>query len=169
MLHLARRFFGSLWPGGPGPQDEAWARSHLLEGEARLWGRLSGPDRRHAVAVARRVDESLGDEAVRPVLAAALLHDVGKLTAHLGTYGRVVATLSGAVAGRETAEAWSNTFGFTRRVGLYLCHPQLGGDLLTVAGSDELTVTWAREHHLPPEQWTVDRRLAEVLKAADDD
>ena len=133
MLHLARRFFGSLWPGGPAPEDEAWARSHLLESEARLWARLSGPDRRHAVGVARQVDGCLGEEADRPVLAAALLHDVGKLAAGLGTYGRVVATLSGAAAGRETAEAWSSTFGFTRRVGLYLCHPQLGADMLTLA------------------------------------
>ena len=169
MLHLAKRFFTSLWPGGPGPEDEAWARSHLLEGEARLWAQLSGPDRRHAVGVGRRVEAALGAGADRPVLAAALLHDVGKLTAHLGTYGRVVATLSGAVAGRETAQAWSTTFGFTRRVGLYLRHPELGGDLLVVAGSDELTVTWAREHHLPAEQWTLDRHIADALKAADDD
>ena len=169
MLHLAKRFFTSLWPGGPGPEDEAWARSHLLEGEARLWTRLSGPDRRHAVGVGRRVEAGLGTAADRPVLAAALLHDVGKLSANLGTYGRVIATLSGAVAGRETAEAWSTTFGFTRRVGLYLRHPELGGDLLAVAGSHELTVTWAREHHLPPEHWTLDRHVADALKAADDD
>lgn len=169
MRHLVGRFFGSLWPGGPGPEEEAWARSHLLEAEARLWARLSGPDRRHAVGVARRVEARLGDDAVRPVLAAALLHDVGKLAAGLGTYGRVVATVSGAVAGREAAEGWSAARGFSRRVGLYLRHPELGGDLLTVAGSDALTVAWARQHHLPPGQWTVERRLADALKAADDD
>jgi hypothetical protein len=169
MLHLARRFLTSLWPGGPGPENERWARSHLLEGEIGLWERLSGPDRRHAVGVGRRVEAALGPDAGRPVMAAALLHDVGKLPAGLGTFGRVVATLSGAVAGRETAEAWSTTFGFTRRVGLYLRHPELGGDLLGVAGSDAFTVTWAREHHLPCEDWTLDLRLAAALKAADDD
>ena len=169
MLHLAKRFVTSLWPGGPGPGDEAWARSHLTEEEARLWARLSGPDRRHAVGVGRRVEAALGPDAGRPVMAAALLHDVGKVAAHLGTYGRVVATLSGAVAGREAASSWSRSRGFTRRVGLYLRHPELGGDLLTVAGSDRLTTAWTREHHLPPDQWTVDRRLADALKAADDD
>ena len=169
MLHLARRFLTSLWPAGPGPEAEGWARASLLDGERDLWRRLSGPDRRHAVGVARRVEATLGADAVRPVLAAALLHDVGKLTSGLGTFGRVLATLSGAVAGRETAEAWSTTFGLTRRVGLYLRHPQIGADLLVAAGSDPLTATWAGEHHLPPEQWTVDRRLADALKAADDD
>jgi hypothetical protein len=103
------------------------------------------------------------------VLAAALLHDVGKVEARLGTYGRVVATVSAAVAGRDTAELWSRGRGFTRRVGLYLRHPELGADLLALAGSDPLTVAWAREHHRPPDQWTVPVVVGQALKAADDD
>ena len=54
--------------------------------------------------------------------------------------------------------------------GRYLRHPELGADLLELAGSDPLTVAWAREHHLPAER--VDRRRptsADALKAADDD
>jgi hypothetical protein len=169
VLHLVRRFAGSLRPGGPGAADEAWARSWLTEGEQRLWGRLSGADRRHAVGVARRVSDALGAGATRPVLAAALLHDVGKLDAGLGTYGRVVATLSAAVAGREAAQQWSRSRGFTRRVGLYVRHPELGGDVLALAGSDPLTVAWAREHHLPADRWTVPGDVGAALKAADDD
>ncbi|HLT16776.1 MAG TPA: hypothetical protein VK007_08750 [Acidimicrobiales bacterium] len=167
--HLVRRFAGSLRPGGPTADDEAWARSQLLPDEARLWARLSGPDRRHAVGVARRVERALGAEATRAVLAAALLHDVGKVEAGLGTYGRVVATLAAAVAGRDMADRWQRSRGFTRRVGLYLNHPAIGGDLLAMAGSDPLTEAWAREHHLPPERWTVPRPVADALKAADDD
>jgi len=30
-------------------------------------------------------------------------------------------------------------------------------------------VAWATEHHRPEGRWTVDRRLADVLHAADDD
>ncbi len=41
--------------------------------------------------------------------------------------------------------------------------------MLTEAGSDPLTVAWAREHHLPPLQWTVDPVVAEALHSADDD
>jgi hypothetical protein len=169
VLHLAKRFFGSLRPGGPAASEEGWARSHLSDGEQRLWARLSGADRRHAAGVARRVEAALGERATRPVLAAALLHDVGKLDSGLGTYGRVVATVSAAVAGRETAADWSRSRGFTRKVGLYLRHPELGGDMLALAGSDPLTVTWAREHHLPPGRWTLPADLAGALKAADDD
>ena len=168
-VHLARRFVSSLWPGGPGAGGEEWAGRILLERERELWRRMSGPDRRHAVAVARRVERRLGHEATRPVLAAALLHDVGKVAAGLGTYGRVVATVAGRASGRAMAREWSKAKGFTRRVGLYLRHPELGGDMLELAGSDPLTVAWARQHHLPEDDWTVDRRLGEVLKSSDDD
>lgn len=167
--HLVRRFFGSLVPLSPRAADEAWVGETLLPGERALWIRMSRADRRHAAGVARRVERALGAEATRPVLAAALLHDVGKVAAGLGTYGRVVATLAGRAAGRDTAEAWSRRGGFTRRVGLYLRHAELGGDMLAMADSDRLTVAWAREHHLGPDLWTLPSQLAIALEAADDD
>jgi len=167
--HLIRRFFASLRPGGPKAADDEWARSHLLPAEAKLWRRMSNPDRRHAAAVARDVERSLGHEATRPVLAAALLHDVGKIESGLRTYSRVIAALCGMVVGREQARAWMRSTGFTRRVGMYLLHPELGGDLLAMAGSDPLTVAWTREHHKPADQWTISPELAKVLKDCDDD
>ena len=167
--HLARRFFGSLRPGGPSPSDQAWVDDLLLPGEADLWRRMSGPDRRHAAGVAREVQRALGHEAERPVLAAALLHDVGKVESGLRTYGRVVATLSAKLAGADMAHTWQRQKGFARRVGLYLLHPEIGGDLLELAGSDPMTVAWTREHHQPRESWTVPPHLADALKAADDD
>jgi len=134
-----------------------------------LWARMSGPDRRHSAVVARRVERALGHEASRPVLAAALLHDVGKIESGLRTYGRVVATLSVKAAGTEAASAWRHQRGFTRRVALYLDHDRLGGDLLQMAGSDPITVAWAREHHRPHDEWTLPQATAEALKGADDD
>jgi hypothetical protein len=141
----------------------------LNENEHRLWRRMSKADRRHAIGVARHVEQTLGLDATKPVLAAALLHDVGKVTAGLGTYGRVIATIAGAAAGHTMAAAWTEGKGFTRKVGLYLRHPALGADMLALAGSDPLTVTWAREHHLPEDEWSLPPAIANVLKAADDD
>jgi hypothetical protein len=168
VLHLSRRFVASLRPGGPGPTDEAWARDHLSPDERRLWDRMSGPDRRHAVDVARDVEAELGAAVTPTVVTAALLHDVGKTVAGLGTYGRVVATLSAAVAGEDTARLWARGRGITRRVGLYVDYPTLGVDLLKLAGSDPLVVAWSLEHHLPPEQWTVDPEIGAALAAADE-
>ena len=167
--HLVKRFVGSLRPGGPASTEETWVSDLLLAAEHDLWRSMSGPDRRHAAGVARRVERRLGAEAVRPVLAAALLHDVGKVSAGLGTYGRVIATLSAKAAGRDMSTTWRKQRGFARKVGLYLEHDRIGGDLLELAGSDALTVAWAREHHQPEETWSVPRPIAVALKAADDD
>ena len=157
------RFFGSLWPGGPAPGDEAWAEAALTEGEVRLWRRMSGPDRRHAVGVARRTAVELGDEATRPVLAAALLHDVGKVDSGLGPVRRALATVWSWVAGRDRAASGDG------RVARYLRHDTIGADLLTAAGADPLTVAWAREHHLPESRWSLPLPVGQALKAADDD
>ncbi len=159
-LHLGRRLAGALVPGGPSPVDEAWVATTLSDEELALWRRMSGPDRRHAVGVARRVSEALGEqEADRPVLAAALLHDVGKVVSRLGTLSRVVATLAGtSKAGRRSP-----------RIRQYLDHDHLGGELLEHAGSHPLAVAWAREHHRAPERWSVPRHTGLALKAADDD
>jgi hypothetical protein len=168
--HLVRRFAGSLWPGGPSAEDDGWARAHLLAGEIELWERMSGPDRRHAVGVARRTVAELGGAADRPVLAAALLHDVGKVDSHIGPFRRSLATVVGMAVGHETAQAWSTgRRGVRRRVGRYLTHDAIGADLLAAAGSDGVTVAWAREHHLPPERWSVPAAVGAALKAADDD
>lgn len=169
--HLARRFLGSLSPRASSADDTAWAEIHLLTGEVELWRRLGRADRRHLIAVAQRVEATLGSAATRPVMAAALLHDVGKLASHLSTYGRVVATLSIKVAGADTAAAWVETRGFTRRVGLYAQHETLGADMLELAGSDPLTVALVAQQSLGPDQRTVGSdlpHLIDVLNAADD-
>ena len=151
LIHLVGRFFGSLRPGGPAAADEAWVRTLLVPGEVALWERMSDADRRHAVGVARRVPVELAP--------AALLHDVGKVVSGFGTFARVGATLLGFL-GRDR---WGG------RVGAYLRHPDLGSRFLADAGSDPLTVAWAREHHLPPSRWTVPPDAGALLKAADDD
>lgn len=168
LVHLARRFLGSLSPRRPPAADRDWAESQLIPGEVELWRRLGAADQRHLLAVARRVDATLGDEADRSTLAAALLHDVGKLASHLGTYGRVIATLSIKVAGADMAAAWVQTQGFTRRVGLYAQHEELGAEMLTMAGSDPLTVALVREHSFAPEDRTTPAAPADALRTADD-
>ena len=169
--HLARRFFGALWPGGPRPEDEAWATGWLLAGERRLWARMSGPDRRHAVGVARDTLRLLegGPPVGREVMASALLHDVGKIEARLGTIGRALVTAAALVVGRRRLMSPGADRGWRHRARQYLAHDRIGAILLEEAGSDPLTVTWARQHHQDPGSWQVERRLADALKAADGD
>jgi hypothetical protein len=174
--HLAVRFFGALSPAGPSESDEAWALGSLLEGEQALWHSMSGPDRRHAVGVARDTVRLLApDDPPRGVIAAALLHDVGKVSSALGTFSRVGVTLAAMAVGRRRLVDWAGS-GRPRerpsvraRVGQYLAHDRLGAELLEAAGSEALTSTWAGEHHLEPARWTVDARVGAALKAADGD
>lgn len=171
LRHLAGRFFGALWPGGPRPGDETWATGWLLDGEQRLWARMSGPDRRHAVGVARDTLRLLdgGPPPGREIVASALLHDVGKVEAGFGTVGRAVVTAVAMVTGRRRLAAAGAGGRWRGRVRQYLTHDRIGAALLEEAGSDPVTVAWAREHHQDPATWSLDRRLADALKAADGD
>lgn len=172
--HRSRRLVGSLVPRRPPADDVAWAHARLSEREAVLFDRMATVDRAHSLRVARAVAAELerrgmaGDASVAWVVPAALLHDVGKQVAGLGTYGRVVATLSAAVGGESMGPVWAERRGLTRRVGLYLQYPRLGADLLAVAGSVPEVVAWAAEHHQPPGEWSVPAEWGRVLSDADD-
>ena len=162
--HLTRRFFGSLRPGGPPESDRAWVEG-AVRGRVRPWARQYGPDRRHTVQVANEVEHRLGSDA-RPVLAAALLHDIGKIDADLGTWGRVVATLA---QGRwpDTARL-DGKRGFAGGSGA-ICTIPRSGPICSLQRKCPLTVAWAKEHHTPAEAWTIDPAIGRVLFEVDDD
>jgi hypothetical protein len=123
--HLMRRWWGACTAGAPSNEAEVWAEAWLLSGERRVWRRMNDADRSHALAIARRF-ATTSAEASRAEMAAALLHDCGKLDSDLGTGARVLATLGG-----RRIESW-------RR---YHDHEQLGAALLRQAGSDQVTIS----------------------------
>ena len=172
--HLSRRFVSSLWPAAPTADDDAWVCGVLRPAEYALWSRLPNHDRRHSIAVARRVERMLADTTYAGDdrwLAAALLHDVGKLDARLGVFARVGATAAGAAAGHDMAAVWSEKRGITRRVGLYLRHPELGAQQIRLAGGHDAAARWAAAHH-DPAMWEgtgIPAPVVEALHAADDD
>ncbi len=143
--------------------------SYLVDGEVALWRRMNNPDRRHAIGVARQVVATLGEDAARPVVAAALLHDVGKIESGFRTPARVVATVVWTVVPPERAFAWRASSGVRRRLAEYVLHPELGEELLAAAGADVLTSTWAADHHRSRRDWRLDPVIGDVLKACDDD
>lgn len=188
LLHLARRFFRSLPPGGPPDIDEQWARDRLTQGERAIWQAMSGPDRRHAVAMARAVGRDVAATVVRADLgpewstrfvddadmvrrseAAALLHDSGKNVSRLSTPARVGATIWWAVAPPTLVDQWLHRGGVRLRLAQYRRHPELGGRGLEAAGSHQLVHRWAVEHHRAADQWTVPAVLGRILKDRDDD
>jgi hypothetical protein len=142
VAHLTRRFWSSLSRTEPPNSDATWAQSYLAPPEAALWNAMAVQDRRHSILVARRFVER-APAATSPDVAGALLHDVGKQVAGLGTVARVVATVVGPR---------------TRRFREYHDHERLGAELLQEAGSDTSTIELVRGRGA----------LASVLRAADD-
>lgn len=157
LVHLAKRFAGSLLARPLTEGEREWVLFHLLPEEQELWKRMSTADQRHAYGVAKRVYKTLRNEVTRPVIAAALLHDIGKIASNLGTFGRSAATILANVGVPSS------------RVAQYRAHNEIGRTMLQGAGSDPLTSQWAYEHELPPQHWTLDQHIAEALHAADDD
>jgi putative nucleotidyltransferase with HDIG domain len=162
--HLARRFWWTLRATPPSAEDDAWACAQLAPAQAALWRAQHGLDRRHTVAVARRVLDAAASADVAAaggppswLVEAALLHDVGKAEARLGVAGRTVATVLELVGVRTAPGA----------VGRYLRYTERGAELLSGSGARPEVVAWAREHHEPPTRWTLDPRWAGLLAAAD--
>ncbi len=171
--HLTRRFFRALWPGPPRAESVAWVEGILEPGELALWRQLPNHDRRYSIAVARRVEHALAgtEYADDPRwLAAALLHDTGKLDAGLGVVGRSVATIVASLAGTPRVERWRGRGGWRGRVADYRVHDEHGAARIRAAGGREEAARWAYAHH------HADRRaasgippvVAEALRVADD-
>ena len=141
--HLAKRWWSSLSRRAPGARDLDWTSGQLLPGEFDLWSRMRAPDRRHSILVARRFAD-LRPTAIRDEVAAALLHDVGKIDSDLGTGERVLATVLG-----PRTDRW-------RR---YHDHERIGAQLGRDAGSTTTTLEILTDPDHP---------VARIIRMADD-
>jgi putative nucleotidyltransferase with HDIG domain len=174
--HLAGRFTRALSPAPPHADDTAWVAAILTPDADVLFRRQPNHDQRHAIAVARDVERRLagtpyaGDSRW---LAAALLHDIGKVDSHLGIFTRVFATLAAAVAGRDRIGRWAafRPGGLPTRIDRYLHHAEIGAASIRAAGGPEEAARWAAGHH---ESGTggglgIPAAVVEALDAADND
>ena len=115
----------SLVPSQVQQIERQWVKSVLSQSEFDVWNNMMVQDRRHSVLVGRRFVK-LRPTASQGEIAGALLHDVGKSVARLGTFARVIATLVGSR---------------TNRFRQYHDHESIGAAMLRSVGSDELTIS----------------------------
>lgn len=157
LLHLARRFFGWWRAGRPGPATQSWIAERLEPAQARLFWEQAAQDQAHAAAAAAYVAQRQPDRA--DLIAAALLHDVGKAVSRLGPFRRSLAT----------ALRWARV-PMTRRMSAYLDHGPIGADMLERSGAAEMAILFARWHTraeppagVSPTEWAL---LREADRAA---
>jgi len=138
---------------------------HLSENEMALWSTMGPSDQTHSIAVAKMVDNEVPED--KTAVVAALLHDIGKTAVRSGLLLRVLAALARPLASTERLDRWRSRGGPFLRLAALINYPTVGSSLLAEAGSEEFVVRWAAQHHLRPEEWTVDSVRARVLRRAD--
>lgn len=169
IAYRARQFWRLLRPQ-PLP-DEGWStiETILSPSELALFRWQQAGDRAHAYRVMQTLLDA-GDTD-RRLLAAALLHDVGKCQMQITLLDRVVGVL-GERLFPEHASRWGNTAGrgWRRPFVIREQHARWGARLANQAGSAVVTVRLIRHHQEPPDKLgdAEARRLLARLQWADD-
>ncbi|MEN8238796.1 MAG: hypothetical protein ABFR53_06290 [Actinomycetota bacterium] len=149
MLHLVRRFFGFLTARPLSPGEQAFVSESINSDLQRLFYTQRFEDQRHAVDVAFRVSND------PELVEAALLHDIGKTSVHLGAVERSLATMWFATS----LPIWGEWLS-------YRDHGPIGADLLEEHGAGVLAISFARHHPGEPPSH-VDARNWNRLENAD--
>lgn len=166
--YRVRQFIHTLRPGDRHRQL-AVAAEHLPPPQLLLFRGMPAPDRAHGVRVLRTLQEA--GETDADLLAAALLHDVGKSTHPLRPWERALIVLLERMApflterlGRSEPEGWGRPFAVAAR------HPEWGAALVEEIGGSPRLVRLIRHHQdgpRVPAKGDFDRAL-QSLQAADD-
>ncbi len=147
IIYRARQFWAAL-TAAPTPADLAAAQRVLAPALMDLFKRMQASEQAHSLDVyyrLLRLGEQDGD-----LLAAALLHDVGKTCYPLHTWERVVIVVARALFpgrvktwGQHTARGWRRAFVVAEK------HAAWGAALAAEAGASPLVVELIRRHQDP--------------------
>jgi putative nucleotidyltransferase with HDIG domain len=145
------------------PDEIHVVRSLLTDREVLLFTAMQGRDRRHSMDMVRWLERHALSMPSDTLLAAALLHDVGK--GSLIVWDRVAFVLLGAVSqrlrrwlGREDGWRWQHALWRLEH------HARIGAEMLTAAGTDPRVVELVGRHK---DAWAGDDEELRLLMAAD--
>jgi len=164
--YRASQFMQALF-AHPAAAEAQLAAEHLPPALQPLFHTLSRAEQSHSVALLRSLLQQ--GQCDPDLLAAALLHDVGKTRAPLRLFDRVLVVLAQRFA-PALAGAWSEGAprGWSRPFVVAARHADWGGDILEQAGASPRLVAMVRRHHTPqPTRGTEADRLLAALQAAD--
>jgi hypothetical protein len=168
LAYRASQFWNAI-PGSRKRVETKRLLPYLKPAQIVLFQRMKPFEQVHAYRMLVRLKDSGHRDP--NLLAAALLHDVGKILSPLSLLDRVVIVLGQRLFPR-CARRWSEgTLNRFRRPFIVAAHhPDWGADLAMRAEVSSLTVELIRRHQQPiPSNPDADRdRLLAVLQAADD-
>jgi hypothetical protein len=163
LFYRIRQFFRALG-ARPGDAERERALEILERPLAELFLRMSPPDQAHAL----RVFSVLQDHAMTDpdLLAAALLHDVGKSLHHPSVLDRVIVVLTNPLLPRKVVQ-WgeSEPEGWRRPFSIAVQHPRWGAKLVAAHGASPLLIELIRRHQerpSPKPQSTADHMLVDL-------
>lgn len=152
------------------PVDDALAAQHLEPPLYALYRQMRRSERQHSVRVLR----ALLDDGQRDpdLLAAALLHDVGKSRAPFNVWDKTLVVLVKAIApGRFAAWGSAPARGWRRPFAVSVQHPAWGAEMVAAVGGTPRTVRLIARHAdpVPDPPAADDDRLLRALQAVDDE
>lgn len=166
LTYRAGQFFRNLL-ARPQVEDLNEARAYLSPELFVLFTRMHPADQAHSLRVFRALQAA--GEQDQDLLAAGLLHDVGKAQARPALWQRVVAVLAGPfLRGRLERMATLTPRGWQAAFVIAAAHPQWGADMVSQAGGSKQLVHLIRHHQsqalngLPPTEVYLVRRLQQI-------
>jgi hypothetical protein len=164
LAYRARQFWNAL-PGSSRRVDNEMLLPHLSPPQIVLFRRMQPAEQTHAYQIFKRLNAS--GQTDPDLLAAALLHDAGKILGPLSLLDRVVIVL-GKRFFHGRAKSWGEgaSSRFHRPFVVAARHPEWGADLAKQAGASSRTIELIRRHQ--DDRSTTDPELA-ALRAADDE
>ena len=162
------RQFASALLARVSPDDLREADKVLPPDAQKLFRRMSVSDQRHSLNVMQTLRRQGHTEP--DVLAAALLHDVGKSAAWIPPWHRVIIVLTQRFA--PGVLAWltrGEPRGWRRPFVIHRQHTEIGAEWATQAGCSALAVSLIRRHQEPLRRAPQDEqeRLLVALQRAD--
>ena len=173
-LYRSRQFWQSL-SAGPSRGDLERVSSVLTDPQLELFQGMQASEQTHSIQVFNELRNQ--GEKNPDLLAAALLHDVGKTRAPLRIWERVMIVIVGAVCenclhkwGRDKNKHPESGLGWRRAFIVAEQHPAWGADLAAKCGTSPMAVSLIARHQerVKPGASTEEDILLQKLQAVDD-
>ena len=164
------QFWSVLRSSAPAEHELDQAKSVLTESQMELFLQLQPSEQRHGLRMLQALRNQ--GETQLDLLAAALLHDIGKVIQPLQLWERVLIVIARKLIpdkvttwGGGEPKGWKRPFVISRK------HPEWGAELVSKIGGSTLLLNLIRNHeNEAPDglQNSLEARLLKVLREADD-